>query len=320
MPLLSVIVPVYNSEKYLPKCLDSIRSQSFRDFEVILVNDGSKDGSKDICNYYADQDKRFLALHLKNSGVSHARNIGLEHSTGQYVTFIDSDDWIESNMFETYINAFNSSNNIDAVKVGYYQDSDKGTEVIACSDDMTFCDKSDLFKFLEETRYYSFVWNICIRREKVKGLKFNEEINWLEDHIFCYDYYFHCRKVKVMSVPLYHYMNRASNDSLSNVKNPRIVAESMRIEYELKTRLNGGKYPEVDRQIKANYLFNVNRLVNVIYNSDITMSERHKFSRLALKETGLYYPMERIFFNKWIPFIFRDMLIRLYRMKIEKRI
>jgi len=320
MPLLSIIVPVYNSAKYLRECLESIRCQSFQDYEVILVNDGSTDGSQDICNHYSALDNKFHALHLKNGGVSHARNIGLERSKGQYVTFIDSDDWIESNTFETYINAFSSSNDIDAVKVGYFQDSNKSSEVISCKEDILFCDKSDLFKFLEETRYYSFVWNICIRRDKVNGLKFNEEINWLEDHIFCYSYYFQCRKVKVLSRPLYHYVIRSSNDSLSNVRNPYVVADAMRIEFELKTKLNGHKYLEVDSQIKANYLFNVNRLVNVIYTSDITMSDRHKFSLMPLKEVDLYYPIERLFYNKCVPFFLRDILIRLYRIKVEKRI
>lgn len=100
MEKISVIVPVYNVEKYLHRCIDSILSQTYRNLEIILVNDGSTDNSGEICEWYKEQDKRIKVIHKKNGGQSSARNAGLEIATGEYVAFVDSDDWIIDNMYE----------------------------------------------------------------------------------------------------------------------------------------------------------------------------------------------------------------------------
>ena len=100
MPLLSIIIPVYQAEKYLGKCIDSILNQAFSDFELILVDDGSTDGSEKICDEYARKDKRIKVIHQANQGVSSARNTGLAYASGEYITFVDADDWIEQNLFQ----------------------------------------------------------------------------------------------------------------------------------------------------------------------------------------------------------------------------
>lgn len=95
---ISIIVPVYNAERYLHKCIDSILNQTYNDIELLLINDGSTDLSGVICDEYAQNDNRIRVLHKENSGVSATRNIGLDNITGEYVTFIDADDWIETSM------------------------------------------------------------------------------------------------------------------------------------------------------------------------------------------------------------------------------
>lgn len=99
---ISVVIPVYNTEKYLKRCIDSVVAQSFTDWELILVDDGSYDNSGKICDDYAARDKRIMVKHQKNGGVSKARNIGLGSATGEYVTFLDSDDWLDSNAIAIY--------------------------------------------------------------------------------------------------------------------------------------------------------------------------------------------------------------------------
>ena len=99
MPTLSVIVPVYNGEKYLCRCLDSILAQSFSDFELILINDGSTDNSGKLCDDYAAADSRVTVIHTENRGVSRARKTGLERATGKYVTFVDCDDWLDKALY-----------------------------------------------------------------------------------------------------------------------------------------------------------------------------------------------------------------------------
>ena len=95
MPKLSVIVPVYNTEKYLRECIDRILAQTFTDFELILVNDGSTDGSGAICDGYAEKDSRIQVIHQTNGGITVARKSGVRAACGEYVTFVDSDDWID---------------------------------------------------------------------------------------------------------------------------------------------------------------------------------------------------------------------------------
>lgn len=111
MPLLSIIIPVYNVERYLKECLDSIINQTFKDIEIICINDGSTDGSLSILTEYAEKDNRITIINQKNSGQAVARNIGLQASQGKYISFIDSDDWIERNTFEVCLHFFKK--NID---------------------------------------------------------------------------------------------------------------------------------------------------------------------------------------------------------------
>ena len=101
MPLVSVIIPIYNTEKFLPLCISSVLNQTLTDIEVLLVNDGSTDGSGKICDEYACKDQRIQVIHTLNQGVSHARNQGLETAKGEYIAFMDSDDWIETDMIAT---------------------------------------------------------------------------------------------------------------------------------------------------------------------------------------------------------------------------
>ena len=99
-PLISVIVPIYNTEKYLKKCLDSIINQTYKNLQIILIDDGSGDNSGEICDEYATKDSRIQVIHKQNAGVTAARNDGLDMATGDYIGFVDSDDWIEPNMYE----------------------------------------------------------------------------------------------------------------------------------------------------------------------------------------------------------------------------
>ena len=118
MAQVSIIVPVYEVEKYIRKCIESIQAQTFSDFELILVDDGSKDASGRICDEYAKKDKRIRVIHKENKGVSAARNDGIKDSMGEYICFIDADDWIEKTMLESCINNIIETDS-DAVCHGY---------------------------------------------------------------------------------------------------------------------------------------------------------------------------------------------------------
>ena len=110
MPIISVIVPVYNVEKYLNRCIDSILAQTFSDFELLLIDDGSKDKSGEICDQYAEKDDRIKVLHKENGGASAARNTGIDHAVGEYIMFADSDDYIGRNMLESLLGLIERQN------------------------------------------------------------------------------------------------------------------------------------------------------------------------------------------------------------------
>ena len=125
MPLISIIVPVYNVESYLKRCIESILNQTFRDFELILVNDGSTDNSEIICKEYALKDERIKYFYQRNKGVSEARNKGIDNSSGEYIQFIDSDDYVDENFLEIVVNRFKRDNS-DIVFIGFYNEYNNG--------------------------------------------------------------------------------------------------------------------------------------------------------------------------------------------------
>lgn len=104
-PLLSIIIPIYNVEKYLKQCIDSVRNQTYQNLEIILVDDGASDDSGAICDEYASTDRRIKVIHKINAGQAEARNTGLEVATGDYITFVDSDDWLDLNLYESIMTA-----------------------------------------------------------------------------------------------------------------------------------------------------------------------------------------------------------------------
>ena len=128
-PIISIIVPVYNVESYLERCIESILNQSFKEFELILVNDGSTDSCKDICNEYKTKDKRIKVIHKENGGLSSARNAGLDIARGKYIGFVDSDDFINKDMYKTLFNTI-QDNNSDMIICDYYKVNEENNDTI----------------------------------------------------------------------------------------------------------------------------------------------------------------------------------------------
>ena len=116
--LISVIVPIYNVEQYLEKCIESIISQTYKNLQIILIDDGSNDKSGKICNKYAEKDKRVVVIHKENAGVSEARNTGLDNAKGEWITFVDADDWIEEEYCQRLYNLVIETNS-DVALCGY---------------------------------------------------------------------------------------------------------------------------------------------------------------------------------------------------------
>lgn len=171
--LISVIVPIYNVERYLPQCLDSILNQTYRHLEVILVNDGSTDRSGAIADEYARKDSRIRVLHKENGGQGMARNRGLAIATGDYVSFIDSDDWLEPNTYEETLRPFLVDASITEVRFGYTSVEDDFTRSSVIPRGAVY-DNSSALQAYATGELYSSVCCSVYRRDVISGLRFME--------------------------------------------------------------------------------------------------------------------------------------------------
>ena len=210
MPTVSVIVPVYNVEKYLERCVKSILSQSFSDFELFLVDDGSTDNSGVICDKLAKTDNRIYVQHHPNQGVSAARNHALDVAIGKWVTFIDSDDFVMPEYFMTMINT--AENNSDLVMTGMIKRWYNSTEDDIREWDSITIDKENIDQLYERNilqRQKGPVVKL-FKNEIIKNnqLRFNEKISRGEDALFVYDYLLYCNTISVASGANYVYCLR----------------------------------------------------------------------------------------------------------------
>lgn len=202
-PEISIIVPVYNVEKYLHKCVDSILSQTLSDFELLLVDDGSKDSSGNICDDYASIDSRIHVIHKKNGGVSSARNVGLDAAKGKYIVFVDSDDFVDSDYLETLY----PKNDEDLVCCSFVLEN--ATSQSSWNVFLSDCYGSkkaleeNLTKFVFCAVYCKIYKRDIIHTGKVR---FNELLSQCEDGMFVFDYLcaIHC-KIRTKPKAAYHY-------------------------------------------------------------------------------------------------------------------
>lgn len=195
-PTISVIIPVYNTEKYLHRCIDSVLAQTYKDFELLLIDDGSKDSSGIICDEYAAKDARVRVFHKENGGVSSARNFGLDNAKGEWITFVDSDDYIEENFlksFEGNLDADLVVGNIQKIRKqekeeysshispGYYNDIK--SEVANCLTNLCFLAP----------------WGKMFRRQLVLGLHFDESMCISEDTKYVFSFMSRSKSLRVLA-------------------------------------------------------------------------------------------------------------------------
>ena len=215
-PKVSVIIPVYNTEKYLRECLDSVVNQTLRDIEIICINDGSTDGSLAILEEYQQRDPRITVLSEKNRGVNAVRNQGLEVSRGKYIYFIDSDDYAELNLLEKTVKLADELA-LDAVVFGVDQivETDKGGWVHPASrrsadePPMLLSGVEYIRHAKEEGTYVSTVWTMIWRREILfdNDIRF-KEAKYYQDALFCLQAYLASRRLLLIADKLYHYRKR----------------------------------------------------------------------------------------------------------------
>ncbi len=210
MKKISVVVPVYNVEKYLETCLNSIINQSYKNLEIIVVNDGSTDNSLEICKKYQKLDNRIILIDQKNKGLSAARNVGILKATGDYIHFIDSDDFITLNYYEKMLEAL-SDTDADIVVGGFYYEKYKESSI---KYDSVYCYTGMEDKFIKSQLYFKrFVWRYLIKRSLLKdnNILFTEG-RYFED----WDFTIHVTILanKIITAPGTEYFYRKNQDGI----------------------------------------------------------------------------------------------------------
>ena len=202
--LVSIIVPVYKAEKYIHQCIDSLLAQTYRNIEVILVDDGSPDHCGKICDEYAAKDYRVKVIHQQNGGVSVARQTGIDHATGEYSIHADPDDWVGLNMLEELV-AKAVADNADMVICDFYRES-KSDRIHVCQNPGDDLSASAVLRKILSQQLHGSCWNKLVNRSRIEGIGFTpEDLCILEDEL--YNIRILARKIKVSYLPkaLYHY-------------------------------------------------------------------------------------------------------------------
>lgn len=247
-PLISVIVPIYNVEKYLSKCVDSIINQTYKNLEIILVDDGSPDNCPKICDEYAKQDSRIKVINKENGGLSDARNAGMKVATGEYVSFIDSDDYISDDFIETLYTTMKTENS-DIVECDIVKFEDGTTPVIEkenCEIN-SFSTEKGLSLLIAENKFHQHVWNKLYKSEISLKIPFEKgKLN--EDEFWTYQIFGQAEKVTQINKSMYFYLQRSGSIMGEGFNLRRLDALEAKAERQNYIEAN---FPNLEKQAKT---------------------------------------------------------------------
>jgi glycosyltransferase involved in cell wall biosynthesis len=210
---VSIVIPIYNVDGFLERCLTSVKEQNYTSFEVLLIDDGSTDNSSKICNEFVKNDDRFIYIYQKNSGVSAARNNGIREAHGDYITFVDGDDFLEESHIEKMVNGFLKA---ELVISGRKNITEKGVQEVFQSNEELFFNRENLVKqILKLGIVYSFPWNKMYIKKFLdeNSLYFDESLDYGEDLVFNIQYALLIHKSVLITDSTYNYVYRESSAS-----------------------------------------------------------------------------------------------------------
>lgn len=274
MEKVSIIVPVFNVEDYLEECIRSLLDQSYKNIEIILINDGSTDHSSLICNNLKEIDNRIILINQKNLGVSSARNVGLSIASGEYILFVDSDDIVHCDYVKKMVN---SINNIDMVICGYvekYKILSIPHKVV--ENEMIINNISAISKMFDREYYGGYLWNKLFKKSIIdcNNITFDSNIHMCEDLLFVSKYLCKCTNIIVIPDLLYNYRMRESSAVWNKNSNKY---ESLFISYNKLYKLF------VNNNISLDYL--KYEILNSVYSNNLSIKKVEKFFNYDLSDS-----------------------------------
>lgn len=302
--LVSIIVPIYNVEKYLERCISSLITQTYEKIEIILVDDGSNDASGKICDAWKS-NSRIRVVHQSNAGVSTARNAGLSIATGEYIMFADPDDWLEPNMIETLVREIDD---LDFVYCGLYINTDNDEKIVLNSKPSDIYSINEIYsslffginnshgKTMSASLFRGLFKKEIIDRESIK---FDSYIRYAEDWLFYAAYFMYISSMKVIDIPLYHYYQR--NSSLTHTyRQPTELGIEKSI-YILDKFSERFYQTSIDHSCCSSYL--IKRYLGVVFNASknvwnkeclLKNSQKKDFILLALNKVQIENKLNKL--------------------------
>lgn len=270
-PLISVIVPVYKVEQYLDRCLQSIVNQTYKNLEIILVDDGSPDNCPEICDEWMNKDKRISVIHQENGGLSNARNTGLRIASGEYIGFVDSDDWIELDMYE-YLLDMMLQLDADISHCSFYKtDGSISFEGHGTNQEYIGDNFFSMREALLLEKFILSVWNKLYKRNVLEGVFF-EDGRYYEDTLFNFYAFKNANKTVYKGVPKYHYFTRMDSivESSFSKRNFDVIYSTDQL-----CKLTNKYYPElIDYAERRDVIENILMLNSIITSTNSTSFEK----------------------------------------------
>lgn len=284
MKTVSVVIPVYNVEKYLPECLDSVINQTYKNLQIILVDDGSTDSSGKICDEYAEKDNRITVVHQKNAGAGAAKNTALKIADGKYLAFVDSDDFLELDAFEHMVSIL-AKNSADIVQC-CYRDVFVNKKIDAIKDKDSFGSYTtdDYLKRYTTDWSCGLLWDKLYLRKLFDGIYF-EEGHVVDDEYFTYQGVMNAKKIIIDSQIIYNYRKRISSVSYIPEHMERIIFD--RLDYLSKRRIKVIKrFPYLKETFNRHYVNMLIWLSDDPYLTNESLDEIKKQMKIFLKNTN----------------------------------
>ena len=295
--MVSVVIAAYNTEKYIAKCLESLKNQTYADFEAIVVVDGATDKTSAVCEEFSKQDSRFSTIYRKNGGLAAARNTGLEKCTAEYVAFVDSDDYVSPNYLELLVSAI-KKNDCDISACGYILEEENGNEKYRTERGSGVMDNEMFLNNMLipiNRSYGAFVWNKLYKNEIIKkyNIRFPSEKRYLfEDHYFNYEYMKYAKRACYTSSCAYHYITRENVGIIRGITEDNRAAKKWlhyADAFDLIIDDSYKGFDEFKKQIKMMKVWHSSTAVRVLAHYGRCDAPEYKNMRRYIKENMIEY-------------------------------
>lgn len=280
MKKVSIIIPIYNIDKYIKTCYESVKKQTYTEWELLLINDGSTDESLKICQDIQKKDSRVKVFTQKNSGVSHTRNIGIKESSGYYIMFIDGDDFIENNTLEELVKNIEEKESDMCFAKYYYKDSKK---IKSTEKDFEIISGEELIKYHLKFEFMSSLCFSLFKRDKIKDIRLAENLKNHEDWEYLLQIIQRCKKISCCDGCFYHYITRMGSSSKSKLNEAKMSLFDIPTEVNKKLK-NKEKYREYLDVLEVQLLLKI----IVIYSTCGTEKKEFKRELCQIARKNLY--------------------------------